>query len=708
MKLKFKAEEKDMMKLLIFSLFLFLTVSIGVGNINSLASENTLIGLNPFPGLIPPLLFTTIGITLIVIVATFVMVEKTFFEREKGFGFEIGAKPTTGYSKWVKESDFKQALKRVDPKARDADVAGIPLIMNKDECYVDNTNFHNLVIGTTGSGKTECVILPMVKLLAKKRESMIITDPKGEIYEKTGRLLKARGYNIIVLNFRNPQRGNCWNPLDLPYELYKSGNKDKATELVDDLAANMLHEEKTDDAFWGNTAGDYFAGLVESLFEDGKPGEININSVAYMDSVGEEKVEGVQALKEYMNSKDKTSSIYGNLSGTVNAPSETKGSIVSMFKQKLKIFTTRENLSEMLSRSDFNMGDIGRKPTAVFIIVHDEKNTYHALTTIFVKQCYEKLIDVAFENGGKLPVRTNFLLDEFANMPQLKDVTSMITAARSRQIRLTFIIQNFAQLNQVYGKEIAETIKGNCGNLVYLLTTELQALEEISKMCGEVKSKKDDKTASTPLVTVSDLQKLKEFDVIVKRHRFDAFKTSLTPNFKMDWGRTFELMDYPMHEKKKLEIFDLKGYVKKLREEKRESVTSSLFKEDQFKRPSFFDKGSNYNNFLNDFDVSREIAKLEKEEKIKSTLEEKKKEIDEVDSMISKIEEEIELLELEEKNKKANIKPDVKLEKIEVPLKVSPNVNNKENSVDAKKIEKEVNEVLSNEEDDFFDDFFDN
>ena len=704
MKLKFKAEEKDIMKFLIFSLFLFLIVSIGVGNIHSLASENMLIGINPFPGMLPPLLFTTLTITFIVIIATFVMVEKTFFEREKGFGFEIGAKQTSGYSKWVKENDFKQALKRVDPKARDADVAGIPLIMNKDECYVDNTNFHNLVIGTTGSGKTECVILPMVKLLAKKRESMIITDPKGEIYEKTGRLLKARGYNIIVLNFRNPQRGNCWNPLDLPYELYKSGNKDKATELVDDLAANMLHEEKTDDAFWGNTAGDYFAGLVESLFEDGKPGEININSVAYMDSVGEEKVEGVQALKEYMNSKDKTSSIYGNLSGTVNAPSETKGSIVSMFKQKLKIFTTRENLSEMLSRSDFNMGDIGRKPTAVFIIVHDEKNTYHALTTIFVKQCYEKLIDVAFENGGQLPVRTNFLLDEFANMPQLKDVTSMITAARSRQIRLTFIIQNFAQLNQVYGKEIAETIKGNCGNLVYLLTTELQALEEISKMCGEVKSKKDDKTASTPLVTVSDLQKLKEFDVIVKRHRFDAFKTSLTPNFKMDWGRTFELMDYPIHEKKELKVFDLKTYVKNLRESKRENITNSLFQETEFKKPSFFEKENNYNNFLKDFDVAKELAKLEQEDRLKSNVEEKKKELDEVDSMISKIEEEIELLELEEK-KKNILKPDIKLEKIEVPLNVP---NNTENSIDAKKIEKEVNEVLSNEEDDFFDDFFDN
>ena len=76
-----------------------------------------------------------------------------------------------------------------------------------------------------------------------------------------------------------------------------------------------------------------------------------------------------------------------------------------------------------------------------------------------------------------------------------------------RAIRFTFIIQNFAQLKSVYGNEDAETIKGNCGNLVYLISTELAALEEISKMCGEVKSKDDEKTASTPLVTVTDLPK---------------------------------------------------------------------------------------------------------------------------------------------------------------------------------------------------------
>ena len=121
----------------------------------------------------------------------------------------------------------------------------------------------------------------------------------------------------------------------------------------------------------------------------------------------------------------------------------------------------------MLSKSDFEMDSIGEKPTAVFMIIQDEKTTYHSLATIFVKQCYESLINVAQQHGGKLPVRTNFLLDEFANMPKFKDITTMVTAARSRQIRFTFIIQNFAQLKQNYGDHDAETIRGNCGNLIY-------------------------------------------------------------------------------------------------------------------------------------------------------------------------------------------------------------------------------------------------
>ena len=222
----------------------------------------------------------------------------------------------------------------------------------------------------------------------------------------------------------------------------------------------------------------------------------------------------------------------------------------------------------MLSHSDIELADIGRKKTALFIVVQDEKKTYHSLVTILLKQCYETLIAVAQENGGELPVRTNFLLDEFANMPPLKDVTTMITAARSRHIRFTMIIQNYAQLNQVYGKENAETIRGNCGNIIYLISAELAALEEISKMCGEVKSKDDDKTASTPLVTVSDLQRMKQFEVIILRMRMQPFKTKFTPDFKLDWGKTYPKATYPEREKQQVHTFDIKTFVKEKKKEK--------------------------------------------------------------------------------------------------------------------------------------------
>ena len=222
----------------------------------------------------------------------------------------------------------------------------------------------------------------------------------------------------------------------------------------------------------------------------------------------------------------------------------------------------------MLANNDFDMRDIGRKKTAVYIVIQDEKTTYHSLVTIFLKQCYETLISVAQESGGKLPHRTNFILDEFANMPPLKDVTTMVTAARSRGMRFTFIIQNFAQLNEVYGKDNAETIRGNCGNIIYLISTEMQALEEISKMCGEVKSKEKEKTSSTPLVTVSDLQRLQQWETIILRLRKMPFKTKLTPNFKMNWGHSFPKATYPEREKMPVKIFDLKEFVNKKREEK--------------------------------------------------------------------------------------------------------------------------------------------
>ena len=573
MKLKLTADPKKWLIFVLFCILALYIVAIAVLNLSSFATYGEAWGLNPIPAFGKDYILATFAGFIAVIIASFVGVSSYFFEKDKGIGISTTPKKEKGYSTWETDREFKKQLFPIKPGDEVIEEAGIPLINDGKTIWVDKGEYHNLIIGSTGSGKTEIIVQPMVKILAKKGESMIITDPKGEIYEKNAEELRSKGYNVVLLNFRNPQHGNSWNPLTLPYTLYKEGNKDKAIELLDDLAANILYDEKAQnqDPFWEKTSADYFTALALGLFEDAKEDEINISSINLMSTAGENKIGPSTYIKEYFTAKGQDSIPYMNASSTITAPNDTKQSILSVFHQKIMLFSSKENLSEMLSRSDFDMKDIGRKKTAVFLVIHDEKKTYHSLATIFLKQCYETLIDVAQENGGKLAYKSNFILDEFANMPPLKDVTTMVTAARSRKIRFTFIIQNFAQLTQVYGKEDGDTIKGNCGNIIYLISSELAALEEISKMCGEVKSKEKDKTASTPLVTVSDLQRLPMGTIIILRTRTMPFKTKMMFNYQMEkahlWGKDYPKASYPKREKQPVSLFDIKAFMDARRDE---------------------------------------------------------------------------------------------------------------------------------------------
>ena len=724
MKFKFRADPDDLAIFIVFAIFLLYIVSIGVANVSSFANNGQLSGLNPLPAFAPNHIFSTVVLYLVALLGLFASVSSMFFEREKGFGLTT-EKKDKGYSRWAKDKEIKEELKCVPIKAQNSKAAGVPIILKEDEMWVDDGEYHSLVIGATGSGKTQGVILPTVHSLAKAKESMIITDPKGEIYEKTSNLLRARGYQILLLNFRDPQNGNAWNPMSLPYQMYKNGNQDKAIELLDDLALNILYDEsnKNADPFWEKTSADYFSGVALGLFEDAKEEEININSISLATTVGEEKFGGSTYIKEYFNAKDPASAAAINASSTIMAPSETKGSILSVFKQKVKLFASRENLSEMLSYSDIDLESIGEKPTAVFIVIQDEKKTYHSLVTILLKQIYETLIAVAQRHGGRLPIRTNFLLDEFPNMPPLKDVTTMITAARSRNIRFTMIIQNFAQLDDVYGKETAETIRGNCGNIIYLITTELKALEEISKMCGEVKSKKDDKTASTPLVTVSDLQRMKQYEVIILRLRKQPFKTKITPDWKLDWGTKYPLAKYPIRKKHEVHTFDIKEFVKTQKKKKLLEMMNAAGDEDNeipggrpmpFGFPPMGERsGSPIPDFLTrrsameeerpsipDFETfKRKVEEEDRPTKPVPATNPKPEEDDDlgfdVDELVRKIDAKIAELEAEEKREQEEKKKEV--------VETKP-VEEKKEEVSTTPIKLED----ESEDDDFFDDFFDN
>ena len=593
--MKFKVEPKDFLLFCIYCGLLLYLCAIAVLNISSLTHEGSFYGLLPFEAFTGNYLPLTLILFIASLVAIFTSVSSYIFKREKGshgIGILFKGKSSDGYSKWSTEKDIKSQpdVVKVIPQSDALDAAGIPLINNGKEMYVDNGEYHNLVIGSTGSGKTQTIVKPMVNLLAKKGESMIITDPKGEIYKYSANYLKKKGYKIIVLNFREPLRGNSWNPLTLPFKYYRSGNQDKAIELLDDVALNILYDpsNKSESDFWEKSSADYFSGLALGLFKDAKEEEVNLNSINAMSTVGEERYAmGSNYIKEYFTMKGETSNEYIFASSVINAPTDTKGGQLATFRQKIRKFSTGEALSEMLSYSDFDMRTIGDGKTAIFMIIHDEKKTYHSLMTIFIKQCYETLIDAAQENGGKLPVRTNFILDEFANMPPLKDVDAMVSAARSRDIRFTFIIQNFAQLNDVYGDNVAEIIKGNCGNIVYLISTEMKALEEISKMCGEVKVTDDkDKNATRPLISITDLQKMKLFEAIIIRLRMSPFRTKLEPDFKMDWGIERIEEPYPNRSQRKVEIFDLKKFVTEEKSKRMANMGDNQFRGQNPFRPN--------------------------------------------------------------------------------------------------------------------------
>ncbi len=717
--MKFRVAPKDFLMFIIFCIFLLYLCAILVLNFTSFCSEGEFVGLNPFPAFVGDNLILTILMFFSALLVIFTSVSSYIFDRKKGIGIDLKEKEEKGYSRWSKDKEIKEDKNVEHVQALDNKVsaAGLPLINNGKDIWVDNGEYHNLVIGSTGSGKTECLVKPMVNLLAKKGESMIITDPKGEIYEYSADYLKKQGYKIIVLNFRDPQRGNAWNPLTLPYQYYKNGNVDKSTELLDDVGLNIIRDPNNkSEPFWENSAADYFSGLALGLFMDAKEEEINLNSINYMSSVGEERFAASTYIKEYFQLKGESSSPYIFASNTINAPKDTQGGITSTFRQKIRIFASREKLSEMLSHSDFNMRDIGKEKTAVFMIIHDEKTTYHSLLTIFIKQCYETLIDVAREMGGKLPFRTNFILDEFANMPPLKDVDSMVSAARSRDIRFTFIIQNFAQLNDVYGKEVAEVIKGNCGNWVYLISTEMAALEEISKMCGEVKSKEKDKTASTPLVTVTDLQKLKLFEAIIIRLRKYPFKTKLEPDFKMDWGIQRKKADLPEREEKEIALFDVKNFVT---ENRRKSMMENLDKNSGMPNmglPGLPNFGSMPN--MNPFATPNPFGAPGSNTEPNSFLKDAPLTNEEIDRMIADIDKKLKELDEEEAKQKAEMeqkekeeKHKAKVENIETkPKKKNAKKEELPEIPDKPKINIDVDSVIVNDnivtDDEFFDDFF--
>lgn len=344
----------------------------------------------------------------------------------------------------------------------------------------------------------------MLDLFAKAGESFIITDRKGEIYEQTSGMMKENGYKIVVLNFRNPGYSDMWNPLVSPYNLYHSGKQEEAISLLNDFIATIIepHLKNMTDGFLPKMASLFALANLLLLMECGSPHEINIDSLAYM--CGGDNEEDLIDLSNLMPSDSVAGILYRSV---LSMEENARRSIYTSLPSMLRNFYMSKGIDKILRGNTFDIGKLGREKTAVYIIMPDEKKTHHFLVTVFIKQVYAILTDEAQKTREKtLPIRVNFVLDEFCNIPKMSDMPSMLSVSRNYRMRFYLFLQGLCQLRTCYGED-AEMILESCENLVLLASKELSLLSKISELCGSVYTFGNWKRG---LTSVSELRQLEK------------------------------------------------------------------------------------------------------------------------------------------------------------------------------------------------------
>lgn len=299
----------------------------------------------------------------------------------------------------------------------------------------------NLIIGKKNTGKTTYILFNELKKAMKNGENVCIYNTRDEYFKTYSNSLKENGYNVITLNIDEASKSNGFNPLQIPYELYKEGHKDKSIELVDMLAKEIFKEDNPNsDPFWQNMASNYFTGLVLILFNEGKIEEINLGSIQVMMSHGEEKYEDTTYLKKYLSNIDVTNTIYTMLSPIVFAPADTKGSILSVCKQKLNNYMYREELLNMLNTNDINIRNL--KPKTAIIIIASKITD---LANIFINQLVE-VSNMSF----------TYILDNFDSLRTLLSFNNLLDNASYNKNKVYIAIHNENEFRDLYGKYVID------------------------------------------------------------------------------------------------------------------------------------------------------------------------------------------------------------------------------------------------------------
>lgn len=453
---------------------------------------------------------------------------------------------------------------------------------------------HTLVIGTTGSGKTTTFVDPTIEILArtKTKPSLVITDPKGELYTNHAETLRKQGYKVQVLNLDDVYSSARWNPFSgildkqarIDKGIEKRQNKYFAVDglydsladaegelkkyrqtLADEIYADMADiiytmcpVENQHDSTWQKGARDLIFAVALALWEDVrdkkiKPEQLNLFNLYKI--LTEHANDNPAELIEYLQNRDQFSKVWGLAKTVLVTEDKTLTSYLGDVSQYMSFLNDR-GIQSLTAGNDIDFMHFDEEPNVLFIKIPDAKDNRHKLVSLLLVQMYKALVDKAGENqrcartkAEELLRTTYFILDEFGNLPKLNRIDSIITVGRSRKIFMIPIIQNFKQLDNKYGKDVAEIVKSNCNIKIFIQAGDSATNEEFSKLCGKKKivkksfSENKDMSVSAsveerPLITPYELQNLNDANAgrignaIVLALGKNPLKAVFTPCFK--------------------------------------------------------------------------------------------------------------------------------------------------------------------------------
>ncbi|MBE2977735.1 VirD4-like conjugal transfer protein, CD1115 family, partial [Priestia megaterium] len=423
------------------------------------------------------------------------------------------------------------------------------LMDNKPVILPENTKIVNrnvFIVGAPGSGKTQSYLL--TNLLAERNRSMVITDPKGEIYELSAKFKKEQhGYEVRLINFKEMLKSDRYNPIDY---ITKEIDAEQVANTI--VISSMADGQKAD--FWIKAE----IALLKTLLLYVKyecPSEANLATVKRILTTHGRTPEEMDEFFENLEPDHPAFSAYMNVR---MAHEKVRDSIFVSLAITLSKFDASD-VRRFTETSDFQLDDIGKRKMIVYVVLPVADSTWEPLTANFFTQMFQRLYDVADKNFNNLPVHVNLFLDEFPNLGKIPGYEEILATCRSYGISSSTIIQSFGQLIDKYNKEKAEAILGNC-SLRYVLgvgdkltseyfadligkTTIEKSSKSISKNSKGGSDSKSDSYSGRQLIMADELTRMPRDEAILavlgghaiklkKAYQFEYFKGILNDSNK--------------------------------------------------------------------------------------------------------------------------------------------------------------------------------